>query len=269
MKTTKCPGIIFTDIDGTWHQGNLFLDIQEELVKQHILPGIFLPHLNEAQTAFRNQDDLFYIHAKKLNALLATYIQGVEYTQYVSLIKKVILQRYKHVLRYTNHLIAFKLRHEKWHICAISNSPQEAIKMFTLKHGVKHSYGSSMLVNADGLITGRGETIKPETKTCLVDSHLKTINTDKDTKIWACGDSMGDFPMLLRVHNLGGLAICINPDFQLLKQANKHDWRIVTERNGIITEFQNDQFMVYQLTETGKINWIHYNDNIERTLIGF
>lgn len=217
------------DIDGTIFRSSLLLEVTEALVKE----GIFSLKVRDIYTKtyedWSNRNDSYEKYITAIVKAFEQNIKGVKHSDFMDILKKVIVLQKGHVYRYTCELIG-DLKKKKYYILAISNSPKEIVDEFCKKWGFNKVYGRIYEVNKNNKFTGKTLYINLiSDKAKMLKRAVKNENLTLINSV-GVGDSESDIAFLKLVEK----PICFNPNNTLYQYAKLAKWEIVVERKDVI-----------------------------------
>lgn len=231
--STKRKVAIF-DIDGTIFRSSLLIEVTEALIEADIFPAATRRTYAAAQEAWLNRAGSYEDYIMAVVRAFQKSIQGVHYTDFLKVARKVVRLHRQRVYRYTRDLLP-ELKKKGYYLLAISLSPKGIVEDFARQMGFDKVYGLLYEADAGGRYTGRiaDETIIRDKGAILARAAQKENLTMRDSI--GVGDTEGDIQFLKLVRK----PICFNPNARLYAKARKAGWKVVVERKDVIY-FLND-----------------------------
>lgn len=217
------------DIDGTIFRSSLLIEIVEELIEV----GLFPPSARDAYEAphklWQDRSDSYDKYIMAVVDSFNQYIQGINYSDFLTTVEKMMQRKKNRNYRYTRELVS-RLKKEGYFLLAISHSPKSVLDKFCQELGFDKVYGRFYELGPGDKFTGK---IVDEhliaNKANIVKRAVEKENLSYQGSI-AVGDSEGDIPMLELVEN----PICFNPNDKLYRYAKINKWPVVVERKDVI-----------------------------------
>lgn len=215
------------DIDGTLFRGGLYRDLAFELIRMgYVEPGVAKTIQKKHQAWLTRSheesfDDLDLFIAKEIDKALL----GLPAAQYRTAVARVVQKRGDEVYLYTHNLITH-LKAKGYMIIAISNSTDELVRQFAVRHGFDVTVGRKWEIK-NNRFTGNllvGSQPKDKILAAIVEQYNLTY-----AHSYAVGDTSSDACMLELVKH----PIAFNPTSNFLKIANRKGWQVVVERKGV------------------------------------
>ncbi|PIR94252.1 hypothetical protein COT97_02045 [Candidatus Falkowbacteria bacterium CG10_big_fil_rev_8_21_14_0_10_39_11] len=237
MKQPK--GVLLTDFDGTVKRNSIFLDIVHEMVRVGLLNEQVAAEIDAFKESWEAREGSFDDYMMKAVRLFEANLAGVAVSEYDAVVERVLSREKNNLYRFSRALIQKKID-DGWFVCGISASPESAVKAFARAWGMHEAHGTKMF-KKDGVFTGERTLLDREGKQKVIRGVLERFPDVPRAKIWACGDTTGDFPMLMMPEV--GTSICINPSADLMKAVLDGGYDAVTktwfviERKDVIYEF--------------------------------
>lgn len=217
------------DVDGTIFRSSLLIEITDALISEGMFPEKVRAVYSEA---YKSWSDRKGSYEKYIDAIIEAFeqnINGIPYSDFQKVAKKVIAGHHNRVYRYTRQLVK-DLRKKKYYLLAISNSPKTVVDEFCEKWGFDKVYGRLYEVDKSGKFTGKTlceDLIRDKAKilTRAVKKEGLTL-----TGSVGVGDSESDIAFLKLVER----PICFNPNSKLYQHARSAGWKVVVERKDVI-----------------------------------
>ncbi len=220
------------DIDGTIFRSSLLIEVVESLVQE----GLFPPAARSGYArAYKNWSERKGSYEKYIEAVVAVFVKhitGVDYDDFLKVVKTVSNFHKNRVYRHTRALIK-DLKKKKYYLLAISGSPFEIVREFCRGWGFDKAYGTKLEVGKNNKFTGKvlfQDLARDKAKT-LKRAAKKEGLTLKDS--YGVGDTEMDIAFLKMVDN----PICFNPNKKLYLHAKRAVWKVVVERKDVIYKF--------------------------------
>jgi len=228
MKKNK---IAIFDIDGTIFRKNLHFELINELVWLKVFPQKVRKELVEAYSSWIEHKGVYDDYRKKLVQLYAQYIVGCS-PEDVRKASRILMPFHeKRTYIFAEQLIK-KFREEHFYIVAISGSPLEIVEEYNRRYlKFDQVLGSVYSVGSDGLYTGEAD-FEPTKNKGLAAKQILYENHLTFEGSYGIGDTESDVSLLELVEH----PIAFNPNQNLKKVAEAHDWRIVVEKKDVIYE---------------------------------
>ncbi len=228
-KQHKKPPLAIFDIDGTIFRSSLTLELCFALVGAGVLPRNILQPIKRKQRAWMDREGSYEEYILTAVRQFTKTIRGKRAVDVRRVARSVILTMKKRVYRYTRDLI-HSLR-DKYHLVAISGSPQEIVEEFNKHWRFNHAFGSMYEVGKNGLYTGKVLLDLGKVKKQFLLSYIKTSGHSLRHSI-GVGDTVPDASFLTLVDK----PIAFNPNASLYQIAKRRGWTIVVERKDMTYE---------------------------------
>ncbi|MBI1866532.1 MAG: HAD family phosphatase [Candidatus Staskawiczbacteria bacterium] len=217
------------DIDGTIFRSSLLIEITDALITEKIFPEKVRDIYAKAYENWLDRKGSYEEYIEAVVNAFVKNINGVRYSDFAKISKKVIISHQNRVYRYTRELI-LDLKKKKYYLLAISNSPKTVVDEFCKKWGFNKSYGRIYELDKNGKFTGKilhEDLISDKAKILkrAIEKENLTINNSVGV-----GDSESDIAFLKLVKE----PICFNPNNKLYLHAKKAKWKITVERKDVI-----------------------------------
>lgn len=225
MKTQR-PLAIF-DIDGTVFRSSLILELCFALVDAGIFPKRVRREVKASQLAWFDRKAGYEDY---IMAVVKTYrrtIPGKRQRDVRRVANQVVRKLKDRVYRYTRDLIR-SLR-GRYHLLAISGSPQEIVDAFNRFWKFSAAFGALYEVDRYGIYTGRVLRSLAEDKQPFLKAYLHENGFTLKGSV-GVGDTEADASFLRFVDR----PIAFNPNAQLLATARRRGWKVVVERKDAI-----------------------------------
>ncbi|MEK7499875.1 MAG: HAD-IB family phosphatase [Patescibacteria group bacterium] len=217
------------DIDGTIFRSSLLIELVDALIEEGIFSKRTAKEYTRAYQRWLDRKDSYEKYIIGVVRAFRGQIKGVRYDDFLRVTQTVTAFHKDRVYRYTRDLIK-KLKHKKYFLLAISNSPKEIADAFAANMGFHKVYGRVYEVNQRRKFTGRMlfEDLMIDKAKVLKRAVLKESLTLKNSI--GVGDSEADIRFLSLVER----PICFNPNKKLYTHAKRKGWQVVVERKDMI-----------------------------------
>ena len=128
--------------------------------------------------------------------------------------------------------MARRLKEARYHIIAISGSPQEILDLFLSPLGFDRAWGT-VLAQAQGRYTGEVLQDPFKNKRRVLEEFLEDANVSLEGSV-GVGDTLSDVGFLEMVQT----PIAFNPNRSFFEVARERGWPIVVERKDVIYNLQ-------------------------------
>jgi HAD superfamily hydrolase (TIGR01490 family) len=222
--------VAFFDVDGTIFRSSLLIEVVKKLITEGVFPEEVQEYYEISYRAWQNREGSYDQYIDDIVRVFVQHIKGVHYGALADAGRQVMVQKHRHVYRYTRDLLT-TLQKEGYMLVAISQSPKTIVDIFCEHYGFDKVYGRVYEIGPQDRFTG-----------VIIDEHLirnkasivrrvfdKHPELTKEGSI-AVGDTDGDIPLLESVER----PICFNPNQILYTHAKRNGWEVVVERKDVI-----------------------------------
>ncbi|MEK7150903.1 MAG: HAD-IB family phosphatase [Patescibacteria group bacterium] len=217
------------DIDGTIFRSSLLIELVEALIEEGIFPKATSRQYAKAYQRWLDRKDSYEKYISGVVLAFRGHIRGVEHSDFLRVSNMVTAFHKDRVYRYTRDLIK-ELKHKKYFLLAISNSPKEIADTFAATMGFDKVYGRIYEVNVKKKFTG-----KMLFEDLVIDkAKLFRRAVEKENLVFKGSIGVGDSEADIRFLSLVDLPICFNPNKKLYEHAKRKGWRVVVERKDMI-----------------------------------
>lgn len=217
------------DIDGTIFRSSLLIEVVEGLINEGIFPDKARKIYSKSLNAWINRRGEYEHYIMDVVKSFMRHIRGVDYADFLKIVRRVIAANQNRVYTYTRDLIR-DLKKQGYYLLAISQSPMELVHGFGEKMGFDKMYGRVYEVGKNKKFTGEILYLN------LIADKAKVLRRAAEKEnltlkgSFGVGDTEGDISFLALVEN----PICFNPNQKLYAHAKKQHWDVVVERKDMI-----------------------------------
>lgn len=228
MKVARKKVAIF-DIDGTIFRSSLLIEVTEALLQEGIFPKKIKNIYANSYENWLNRKGSYEDYIWGVVDAFESNIKNVKYSDFFSVVKKVVGFHKSRVYRYTRKLVK-DLKRKNYYIMAISNSPRELVDEFCRNWAFDKVYGRVYEVGKNGRFTGKTlylDLISDKAKVLQRAVEKENLTLEDSVGV---GDSESDMPFLKIVKR----PICFNPNNKLYQYAKLAGWKIIVERKDVV-----------------------------------
>lgn len=232
MKTRQKKIAIF-DIDGTIFRKNLQFELINELSWMNVFPRKVRNQIIELYVKWLEHKGTYEQYRAGLVQLYEKYIVGCKAKDVQHASKIVVSFHQDRTYVFAEELIR-KLKHENYHMIAISGSPIEIVNEYNNMH-LKFDavFGTVYERDKNDRYTGICQYEPVKHKGQLVKQYVYENNLTLDES-FGIGDTESDVSLLELVEN----PIAFNPNENLRVIAKDKGWRTVVEKKDVIYEIE-------------------------------
>jgi len=216
------------DVDGTFFRSGLYRELVREFMQRDEFERAERETIKDLELHWRRDrsDEAFNQLDLAMLKMFEEKLPRISVESYEEVVHTVVENHANNVFSYTYNL-AKQLKADGYTLIAISGSQAELVERFMKSHGFDICVG---LVHerSEGVFTGRSERVYDKKHTFLEDIVERQQLTYEGSV--GVGDSVGDIKMMSLVNR----PIAFNPDRNLMKHAQKHNWEVIVERKGCI-----------------------------------
>ena len=225
--------IAIFDIDGTIFRKNLQFELINEMSWMNIFPRKVRDQIVDLYVNWLEHKGTYEQYRAGLVELYEKYINGCNVKDVKHASKIVVSFHQDRTYVFAEELIR-KLRHENYHMIAISGSPIEIVREYNNTH-LKFDavFGSVYEYDEKGNYTGKSQYEPVKHKGQLVKQYIYENNLTLEDS-YGIGDTESDASLLELVAH----PIAFNPNENLRAIAREKGWRIVVEKKDVIYEIE-------------------------------
>ncbi|HOF42241.1 MAG TPA: HAD family phosphatase [Candidatus Moranbacteria bacterium] len=217
------------DIDGTIFRKNLQFELINELSWMNVFPRKVRNQIVSLYTDWIEHKGTYEQYRLGLVHLYEKCIKGCKLEDIERASKVVVSFHQDRTYIFAEQLIK-KLRHDGYHLIAVSGSPIEIVKEYNRMHlRFNAVFGSVYECDDRGIYTGKTYYEPVRHKGSLVKQYVYEHNLTLEGS-YGIGDTESDASFLEIVDN----PTAFNPNDNLKKIAEKKGWHIVVEKKDVI-----------------------------------
>jgi HAD superfamily hydrolase (TIGR01490 family) len=219
------------DVDGTLFRRGLLPALTRRLVNEGVFPERVREELSQDYYAWVERRGSYETYDELVMELFLRELEGVSVAQLRRCATVEVEAHGRRLHMYTRDM-ARRLKEARYHIIAISGSPQEILDLFLPPLGFDRAWGT-VLAQAQGRYTGEVLQDPFKNKRRVLEEFLEDANVSLEGSV-GVGDTLSDVGFLEMVQT----PIAFNPNRSFFEVARERGWPIVVERKDVIYNLQ-------------------------------
>jgi HAD superfamily hydrolase (TIGR01490 family) len=219
------------DVDGTLFRRGLLPALTRRLVNEGVFPERVREELSQDYYAWVERRGSYETYDELVMELFLRELEGVSVAQLRRCATVEVEAHGRRLHMYTRDM-ARRLKEARYHIIAISGSPQEILDLFLPPLGFDRAWGT-VLSQAQGRYTGEVLQDPFKNKRRVLEEFLEDANVSLEGSV-GVGDTLSDVGFLEMVQT----PIAFNPNRSFFEVARERGWPIVVERKDVIYNLQ-------------------------------
>ena len=219
------------DVDGTLFRRGLLPALTRRLVNEGVFPERVREELSQDYYTWVERRGSYETYDELVMELFLRELEGVSVAQLRRCATVEVEAHGRRLHMYTRDM-ARRLKEARYHIIAISGSPQEILDLFLPPLGFDRAWGT-VLAQAQGRYTGEVLQDPFKNKRRVLEEFLEDANVSLEGSV-GVGDTLSDVGFLEMVQT----PIAFNPNRSFFEVARERGWPIVVERKDVIYNLQ-------------------------------
>jgi HAD superfamily hydrolase (TIGR01490 family) len=219
------------DVDGTLFRRGLLPALTRRLVNEGVFPERVREELSRDYYAWVERRGSYETYDELVMELFLRELEGVSVAQLRRCATVEVEAHGRRLHMYTRDM-ARRLKEARYHIIAISGSPQEILDLFLPPLGFDRAWGT-VLAQDEGRYTGEVLQDPFKNKRQVLEEFLEEADVGLEGSV-GVGDTLSDVGFLGMVRT----PIAFNPNRSFFEVARQRGWPIVVERKDVIYNLQ-------------------------------